>query len=172
MATTYTLISSNTLSSSAASVTFSSIPSTYTDLVLKFSARAATDTSPTAMEFTLNGSTTNYSYTFLRVNGGTPQSGNASNTYSIRAFTDSASNDTANTFGNGEIYIPNYLASTNKPLSLSVVNETNATTTDYSPYAGAGLWSNTGTITSISIKQSTGNIASGSSFYLYGIKNS
>ena len=39
MATTYTLITSQTLASSAASVTFSSIPSTYTDLVLRVSAR-------------------------------------------------------------------------------------------------------------------------------------
>ena len=38
-ANTYTLISSNVLASSAATVTFSSIPATYTDLVLRVSAR-------------------------------------------------------------------------------------------------------------------------------------
>jgi hypothetical protein len=38
MANTYTLIASNTLGASAASVTFSAIPSTYTDLVVRYSA--------------------------------------------------------------------------------------------------------------------------------------
>ena len=173
MANTYVLISSNTLSSSAASVTFSSIPSTYTDLVLKVSARAATDTKPSAMEITLNGSTTSYSYTFLRVDSaGSPQSGRSSTTTSIRAFADSASDTTANTFSNAELYIPSYTASQNKPISLFSVLEDNATITTYSPSAHAALWSVTDAITSISIKQSTGNIASGSSFYLYGIRSS
>ena len=40
MPATYTLIASNTLSSAAASVTFSAIPATYTDLVLRYSARS------------------------------------------------------------------------------------------------------------------------------------
>ena len=59
-ANTYTLISSNVLGSSAASVTFSSIPATYTDLVLRVSAR--TDADDTSL-ITFNGTTTGYSKT-------------------------------------------------------------------------------------------------------------
>lgn len=73
MANTYTLISSNTLTSSAASVTFSSIPATYTDLVLRISSRtdAAGATATVAAQF--NGDTTsaNYSETNLNSDGAT-----------------------------------------------------------------------------------------------------
>jgi hypothetical protein len=58
MATTYVLIASNVLASAAASTTFSSIPQTYTDLVINYSARGAN----LAFQIRLNGDTsTNYS---------------------------------------------------------------------------------------------------------------
>ena len=61
MATTYNLISSNVLSSSAASVTFSSIPAIYTDLVLRCSTRG-TGFSNTVLYY-FNGNSSNTSYT-------------------------------------------------------------------------------------------------------------
>ena len=176
MPATYTLISSNVLSSSAASVLFSSIPATYTDLVLRFSARAATDTSPSSMGIKLNADTGNNSATYLRVTSGpsvvslnrpTPDSGN----YLFDRFTDTASDETSNTFSNAEVYIPSYTASQSKPVSLFTVNEANVTTTLYSPNIGAGLFANSAAITSITIMNLSGNMASGSSFYLYGISN-
>jgi hypothetical protein len=173
MANTYTLIASNTLGSSAASVTFSAIPNTFTDLVLKFSARAATDTSPASCSITLNSDTTNGSMTWIRVVSG-PAVESDRNTASpiFNRFTSTASDETANTFSNGEFYLPNYAGTANKPASLSTVNEANVTTTLYSPSVQAGLARITSAITSIEFKQLSGNLASGSSFFLYGIKNS
>jgi hypothetical protein len=174
MPSTYTLISSNVLSSSAASVTFSAIPSTYTDLVLRISGRisvAATDWNVT-LKFNSDGST-NYSDTQIYGNGSTVTSARESNQTvmnSIQGVT--ATNATANTFGSLEIYIPNYTVSANKPLSAFGMPETNATTFDLGGQAYAGLWRNTAAITSILIAGGGQNFVSGSSFYLYGISKS
>lgn len=176
MANTYTLISSNTLSSSAASVTFSSIPSTYTDLVIKLSARDSNaGTRQGKFRITFNSdSATNYSQTWMYGQpdaSATPYSGQyTSNTvyYPPQGNGDSAGN-TSNTFTSMEIYIPNYLVSQNKPMSTVSATEDNATGSLL--YADAGLWRNTAAITTISIV-TTGSYIAGSSFYLYGVKNS
>lgn len=169
MASTYTLISSNTLSSSAASVTFSSIPSTYTDLVVRFSARM--DSASFASAMTFNSDTaTNYSRTLLQGDGASATSSFTSSVASMLiSFATDKSTDTANTFSNGEIYIPNYTVSANKPVGWFSPNENNAITAYIG--AGAGLWRNTAAITSITLNGNN-NFVSGSSFYLYGIKNS
>ena len=169
---TYTLISSNVLASSAASVTFSAIPATYTDLVFRWTARAASDTNPSSCGIEFNSNTTQGSATYLRVDAaGSPVSLNRTGVIAFDRFADVASDLTANTFSNGELYIPNYTVSANKPTSMFNVNENNASIAALSPLVAAGLFSNTAAITSILFKQLSGNIASGSSFYLYGISN-
>jgi hypothetical protein len=165
MATTYTLISSNVLSSSAASVTFSSIPGTYTDLVVRASIRTTVGSS--VVDVTFNSSTSSYSSTILTGNGSTTSSSRQSNTTEFQVSNVSSTN-TANTFSSVEIYVPSYLVSQNKPVSHFGVTENNATSAIIRPMAS--LWSNTSAITSITFTYS--NIASDSSFYLYGIKNS
>lgn len=172
---TYTLISSNVLSSSAASVTFSSIPATYTDLVLRISARSNTGGSYNFFKITYNSISTSYSDTLLYKDGTntTPQSqrGSSAAWYSYAGtglpFNDSGS--TADTFGSAEIYIPSYIAGQNKPASVFSVQENNSTTQYMA--VDASLWSNTAAITSIGIAQNGGSFVSGSSFYLYGISN-
>ena len=172
MANTYTLISSNVLASSAASVTFSSIPATYTDLVLRFSARD--DRSSASDSYTLQFNTdtaTNYSFTRLLGDGATASSSNASSSAPTIAGVVVGSTAAANTFSSNEIYIPNYLASTNKPLSIINANENN--TTSAGMEAHAYLWRNTSAINQIVLKPFLGtNFVATSSFYLYGIKNS
>jgi len=170
MANTYTLISSNILSSSAASVTFSSIPATYTDLVLKVSARSNGSSYTLVGKF--NGTTANYSATFLQSNGSTVSSSAGSAQAAAYLYGGvNLSTTTANTFASAEIYIPSYLSSANKPYSTFAANETNASAADM--FAHANLWSNTSAITSIEFSLTGGNnFVSGSSFYLYGIKNS
>ena len=78
---TYTLISSNVLTSSQASVTFSAIPATYTDLVLRISAQA--DGASNAFDnitLTFNGTgTTNHSSTRLTGNGSVEASNRGTN---------------------------------------------------------------------------------------------
>ena len=81
-----------------------------------------------------------------------------------------AATATNNTFANFEIYIPSYTAIQNKPSSAFGVAENNATSPIFIQVS-AGLRSVTDAITSISLVPS-GNFVSGSSFYLYGIKNS
>jgi hypothetical protein len=169
MANTYQLISSNTVGSGgASSVTFSSIPATFTDLTLLISSRSAFTTfanDPILVNF--NGSTSNFSAIYLSTNGSSVFSGPFA-----RDFGNSTSNSaTSNTFSNNSIYIPNYSSSNNKSYSVDVVTENNATAVDIAFVAG--LWSDTAAITSIALTHNSGlNFLQYSSFYLYGIKNS
>jgi hypothetical protein len=171
MATTYTLINSNTLASSAASVTFSSIPATYTDLVLRISARSDRAATFDWIFMTINGITTNtYSNTSLDGSGTSAASNQLSNrTYATIQYVVDGDTATANTFGSTEIYIPSYTASQNKPFSAFGAQENN-TTAAYM-IANAGLWRNTAAITELKLETNAQLWVSGSSFYLYGISN-
>jgi len=169
---TYTLISSNVLSSSAASVTFSSIPATYTDLILKLSVRSDQPGAGRNYFLELNGinSGQQYSTTMMFGDGATATSLRYSNENSgVRAtYGMPGSDTTSNTFSNTEFYIPSYNASANKPISLFGVTENNSTTAYAN--ASAGLWRNTSAITQVKITASD-NFVTNSSFYLYGISN-
>lgn len=169
MATTYTLIDKTTLGSSQASIEFTSISSAYTDLLLKVSARSARSDNNDPLIIEFNGSTTGYSMKALRGTGSAAQS--ISDT-SIWTGAIPASTATADTFGNVEIYIPNYLSTNPKSISADGVGENNATTA-YS-LLSAGLWdiATDVAITSIKLYAQNGNLVQYTSAYLYGIKNS
>jgi hypothetical protein len=172
---TYTLINSNVLSSSAASVTFSAIPATYTDLVVRYSARTAEAVANELIIYTLNGNTgSNYSTTTLIGNSSTVVSNRTTSAANIRAGWQDGDLATANTFGSAEIYIPSYTATQNKPTSnFSVAENNSAGTAETYINANAGLFRITDAITSIAFASINGsNFVSGSSFYLYGISNS
>jgi hypothetical protein len=174
MATTYTLISSNVLTSSAASVTFSSIPSTYTDLVLRLSARSTRVATSNNLEMRLNAdSSALYSYTYIYGTGSTAYSSRGSASTETYVSTLNAANSTANTFTSAEIYIPSYTASQSKPIgSISAFENNSATTWELDGYAH--LYRSNTAISSITLYSGLGsfNFDTGSSFYLYGIKNS
>lgn len=174
MPTTYTLIASNTLGSAAANVTFSSIPSTYTDLALRWSVR--TDAGTTylmTMRFEFNGDTgTNYSSISVYGDGVSAQSNQPNNATFMAAMASmNGTNTTTNTFASGEIYLPSYTASQNKSFSLFGASET-SNTVEVRIAGLASLWRNTAAINQIKLTPSANNFASGSTFYLYGIKNS
>jgi len=175
MPTTYQLISSNTLSTTAASVTFSSIPATYTDLIIKVSARNAgtANAYPSIMRVRLNSDTSSiYSSTYVYGQDNAAGSFNESNTDRIGAYASNSNTSTSNTFSNVEIYIPSYTASQNRSVSVNGAAEINATTANINA-ASAGLYRSTTAVSSITL--SSGNsqdFVSGSSFDLYGIKNS
>jgi hypothetical protein len=162
MPITYTKIASVTVGSGgAANITFSSIPSTFTDLVLKFSIRDSQDTN--TVDFKINGSTANLS---ARRVTGTGSSALSSTYTEVQTV---PSTYTASTFGNGELYIPNYTSSNNKSMSFDIVTENNATLS-YA-HLEAWLWSNSAAITSLEFAaRSGGNIAQYSTATLYGIK--
>lgn len=172
MANTYTLIASNTLTTSAATVTFSAVPNTYTDLVLRASTRASTASVGVQIRTRANNSSSAvYSYTMVQGTGSsTAQTGRiTSSTRWDEAWTSGAS-ATANTFGSWELYIPSYTASQFKPISSFAASENNATEAYIS--AAAYLFSDNTAISELNIIRASGTFDIGSSFFLYGIKNS
>lgn len=166
MPVTYKLIETVTVGAGgSASITFSSIPQTYTDLLIVVSGRCTG--SGNGLNITFNSNTSNYSNRALQGSG---SSAGSFGTYNRNAGFVSFSSETASVFGSSAIYIPNYAGSTNKSYSADGVSENNATTS----YLGiiAGLWSNTAAITSASLSAMDGNLVQYSSASLYGIKNS
>jgi hypothetical protein len=178
MPSTYTLISSNVLSVSAASVTFSAIPSTYTDLVLRMSIRAATYSGATdvGIRIAINADTsTIYSVTNINAASNTPNSQRFTGQTGLIIYgASNGSTTTTNTFSSSEVYIPNYNVAQARQVSSFGAPETNATSLDNRPLAAcANLYTGTTAITSLVLtQQDSTNFAAGSSFYLYGIKNS
>jgi hypothetical protein len=165
MANTYTLISSVTVGSGgASSIDFTSIPSTYTDLLIKISGRSTKSATFEGMYIKFNTSST-ATTRYLEGNGASASSGTAGNFVGVVA----AANATASTFSNVETYIPNYTVSQNKSYSSDSAHETNATTA----YADliAGLWANTAAINQITLYPDVNNFAQYSTAYLYGISN-
>lgn len=154
---TYVSIASQTLSSAAASVTFSSISGAYTDLVLIINGTLSTQDT---IGIQFNGDTgNNYSATRLNGDGSTIESGRWSN-------------QPLGYFGN--------LDTTNSTASLNIMNYSNATTYKtslmrnstpaYQVYANVILWRSTAAITSFLLKPISGyNFASGTTLSLYGI---
>ena len=171
MANTYTLIASSTVGSGgAASIDFTSIPSTYTDLVIKGSARDNTSAGDAEfLQLQFNGSTSSLSSRWIRGNGTNATSSNSATV--LEAGLSNGPTMTANTFTNYEFYIPNYTGSNNKSVSADMVLENNATF-GYMALS-AGLWSNTAAITSIKLLvEGGGSFVQYTTAYLYGIKNS
>jgi hypothetical protein len=175
MATSTTLISSVTVGAGgAASMSFSSIPSTYTDLVMVVSGRSAGAFTRRTINLTINGSstTTDYADKYLLGSGSAASSGqdtSGSQGY-LTVWDAPAASATANVFSNCSIYIPNYAStSTYKSVSVDGVGEDNAT----AAYAGltAGIYQQNTAITSIAVA-TQGNFVQYSTAYLYGIKNS
>lgn len=168
-----TLISSQTLGGTTASVTFSSIPTSYNDLKLVVSARGDTAAVEVQIAIKLNGdSGTNYSTTGFDGNSNTVSSYRGSNATSINFFQD-ASTATASVFGYTEIYFPNYNSTGSKPFYIADLSENNsALASNQFIDTSANLYRGASGITSITLTPASGNFVQYSNFYLYGIKNS
>ena len=167
MATTYTLIASSTVGAGgSSSISFTSIPQTYTDLLVVASLRNS-GTSDDTLKINFNSSSTSYSARRLMSTGSTLY--NSAPTFGDAGQTTFAS-VTANTFASTNIYIPNYTSSNNKNYNVEATEEWNATTG--SLFLIGGFWSNTAAITRIDLLPNADTFAQYSSAYLYGIKNS
>ena len=152
----------------AASIDFTSIPATYTDLVIKYSGRTNAGTTGNDLLISLNGSTANFTHRRLQGSGsGTPASYNGA---TGNVAVDEGQTATGSTFSNIEIYIPNYAGSTNKSISGDAVTENNGT--EAYAFIGAVLWSQTAAINRITLTPYSGSIVQFSTAYLYGISNS
>lgn len=166
---TYTLINSVALNSgSAASITFSSIPSTYTDLHLLFSGRCDSGGAiGRTILTTFNNDTANYTYRLIELAG-----------TSVSAASGSTRNGgivpgpvaTSGVFSNISIYIPIYTSSSNKNYQADSVLENNTTTVYNTPVSG--LWSSSSAINAIKLETDNGSsFVQYSTAYLYGISN-
>jgi hypothetical protein len=167
MAENYILLERIELNATTASITFNNIPqSGYTDLKIVVSARSTANGGQN-MNLTFNSTTSGYSDRILSGNGSSAASFSSGNTSRGGSCVMPGADFTANTFGNGEVYIPNYLGSTAKSFSSDSVSENNATLS-YNQMQ-ATLWNNTAAINTILIDLSGGSFAAGSTFSLYGI---
>jgi hypothetical protein len=154
---TYTPIATTTLGSAASSYTFSSIPSTYTDLVLIFNG--AITTGFDAIAVTVNGDTgTNYSRTVLSGNGSAASSFNSANATSMQIGIMGTEN--SNTIFN----IQNYSNTTTYKTFLSRANSSANVTR-----ANVGLWRSTSAINRIDLTAASSTFIAGTTFTLYGI---
>jgi hypothetical protein len=168
MANTFIKIATVTVGSGGSStIVFSSIPSTYTDLQLVGSLWGTTSAVDADITLTLNSSTSGFSWKVFQGNGSSASSASSTGN---RGGIMPAATGTTDTFGSAQWYFPDYSGSTNKSISVDLVNERNATTTVSE--LGAILWSNTSAINAITLTASPGNFAQYSTATLYGIKKS
>jgi hypothetical protein len=162
MTSTYEKIATNTLGSSAASITFSSIPNTYTDLVIVTNVKSTT-TGNMTLRFNSDSSSL-YSYTRLTGDGSSAASSRITDFNQL--FTDSQGYFDGNNFNQVKtINIMNYSNTTTFKTCLIRSNRVQ-TGVD----AIAGLYRSTSAITSILLSGNGNNFVAGSTFNLYGIK--
>jgi hypothetical protein len=169
MANQLTPIASTVLTSTAASVTFASISGTFTDLMVKWSARSDNAGSNLNVNMGFNSDTgANYSLTFLRGSGSAASSDRGSGSiYITETNSLEGTGYTTSTFAVAEILIPNYTLTTTRPTSSFVATENNAAGSYIE--ALAGQYRGAAAITSILLTPSAGNFVSGSRFDLYGL---
>lgn len=168
MASTYTPIATTTLGSAATSYTFTSIPTTYTDLVLVFDG--VLSSADYVWVRVGNGSVdtgSNYSQTYLMGNGSSASSGRSSSqTYFFPQ-------DPLNTGGNNMVV--NFQNYSNTTTYKSMLLRANTPVTDGgatgTTRAQVALWRSTSAINTIQISTYAGqNFNTGSTFTLYGIQ--
>jgi hypothetical protein len=167
---TMTLIETKTLGTDQSSVSFTSIPQDGTDLLLVHSAKVNDASISADLVIQFNGDTgANYSFRRLNGTGATATSDTgSSNALFFLAGPATGTTATSNTFGTGQMYIPNYTGTTAKSGSYDGVIENNATSTTMA--IGAVLYTGTSAITSLLVRAFSGNnILTGSTFSLYKI---
>ena len=163
MPATYEPIASTTLGSSAADITFSSIPGTYTDLILVITG-AFSGNETIGVRF--NGDTgSNYSSTILAGSGSTASSGRNSSQTALTVGTNGYY--TTSIAANSVLQIQSYANTNVYKTMLSRSNNANVGLD-----AIVGLWRSTAAIDSIKLYgfYSAYTFSSGSTAALYGIK--
>ena len=160
MPATYEPIATQTLGSTTQSVTFSSISSAYTDLILITSVKVASGQDN--ITFRLNSDTgSNYSYTRILGNGTSALSDRGTNT--TQGYVGNESNAQFTT------QVTQFMNYANSTTNKTVLSRSNATDTEV--VAWVNLWRNTAAINTILVRSAGGGgFVAGSTFSLYGIK--
>lgn len=165
MASTYTPIATTTLGSATATITFSSISGSYTDLIIAGGLRvdnASSGTQNAVIRFN-SDSSSNYSWTYILGDGSSASSSRTTNATELLVST--VGNDDTNRYSAEIWQINNYSNTTTYKTALlkHMVNYGNQA------QVWVGLWRSTSAITSISITAGSANWAAGSTLTLYGI---
>lgn len=162
MSRTYEPIATTTLGTAAADVTFSSIPGTYTDLILVITANNNSGTAYISRLYFNADTGSNYSYTRITGDGSAAASTRVSNdTYGFGGW----SNNQSDQMILSQNFIHNYSNTTTNKTWLVRGGDTGDRV-----FAAVGLWRNTAAINSIKVQVETGTYDAGSTFTLYGIK--
>jgi hypothetical protein len=153
---TYVALQTQTLGTAASSVTFSSIPAGYTDLVLVMNGTLSTSA---AVYCEFNGDTaSNYSSTYIQGQSGTASSGRDTRLYLFGFLTSGSGPNT------GIANIQNYSNTTTFKTVLSRANDSSTVN------ANVGLWRGTpAAINSINLIPTGGTFSIGTTFTIYGI---
>jgi hypothetical protein len=163
---TYSTIATQTLGSAASSVTFSSIPQTFTDLILVSNQFYVSTGGDRSASFQVgNGSVntgSNYGWTFLDTYPGTISSGNSNNsTFGLHSYTASIPTTIPLTC---TMQLMNYSSTATNKSFLHRFSASNTITGAY-----INIWQQTTAINIITITAGGADFATGSSFTLYGI---
>jgi hypothetical protein len=164
MPATYEPIATTTLGSAAASYTFSSIPATYTDLILVFNGTQTSNGNTIYVR--CNGDTaTNYSCTVLYGTGsvtGSTRASNLSDGLQLAGYIGGLSSTSPAV---AYINIMNYSNTTTYKSSISRSSLASSDT-----QTAASLWRSTAAINSLTVRIDANTIAAGTTLTLYGIK--
>ena len=159
----YEVISTQTLGSAVTTVTFSSIPQTYTDLVLVCSTKPSSSAYLGYIKLN-NDATSLYSETLLYGTGSVAGSARESNRTSGYVSNWTTANSTS-LFTVFQIHFMNYA---NTSIYKTYIARSSDAGTEVN--ASVNLYRSTSAITQIAFSVNTGNLDIGSTFTLYGIK--
>jgi len=163
MPATYEKIASTTLSTASSTITFGSIPATYTDLRLVVVGTIANAGYDVVMRF--NSDTgSNYSFTYLGGTGSAANTGRGTSTTNIQLNAGAGWSTTIPSMAAVDIF--SYAGSTYKTILNLLSNDQNGSG---SVNAIVGLWRDTSAINSVSVIGSSTNLQTGTIATLYGI---
>jgi hypothetical protein len=155
---TYTPLATVTLGTAVSSVTFSSIPSTYRDLILVF---AGTRTGNNNVQYRFNSDTgTNYATVIAAGNG----SGTTTGAESLSFLFSTSYTLQTDTQLNTILQVMDYSATDKHKATLLRFSQAGSGVS-----IAAGRWANTAAITSVQIYTGNNDFGSGSTFSLYGV---
>jgi hypothetical protein len=150
---------------SSGTITFSSIPSTYQHLQLRYISRANTGAERVSLQFNSDTSS-NYAWHFIRFDGALTAAGGANATMIDHI---NSTYSTTSIVTVGIVDIQDY-SSTTRNKTIRNFSGWDANTTGAEIYLSSGLWRSTSALSSISIKLAANNFTTETQFALYGIK--
>jgi hypothetical protein len=168
----YDSIATTTLSTATASVTFNSIPATYTHLQIRATARGTSTVDSFVLRFNNDTSISNYNSHYLYGSGSAASGATQGVTSYMFVGSMPTSSSTANSFGATVIDILDYTSVNKTKVTRSLTGQDNSGSGGMVVFGGIWFNSSLSAVTRIDIfpNASTGNFAQYSSFALYGIK--